>query len=177
METAIFCFMFQSWRLSMLFTARLPSLPSNAMHPHAVHIPGWIPTQLKPKLLQLGLLQLIGKLWLLRCVFGFLDCSCLGYMGTLLQLERDLCLCKMQRTAPLCSSPSTFVMSHFVQNRSTVLVRPCCAVAARIGTLPEVAPASSYLTGGQEGPERQRLFDRIAPVYDQVCPVGPCRHA
>ena len=98
----------------------------------------------------------------------------LRYMGTAFQLDCDLCFCRMQRTAPLCSCPSTSVMSHSVRNRQVLLMRPCCAVAARSGTLPDVASPSSYLTGGQEGPERQRLFDRIAPVYDQVCSTGSC---
>ena len=88
-------------------------------------------------------------------------------------LSADLCQCRMPGTAPHCPCPSSSAMSHSVHYRPKALARPC-TVAASNGRLPDAASASPYLTGGQEGPERQRLFDRIAPVYDQVCFTGSC---
>ncbi len=76
----------------------------------------------------------------------------------------------MQRTMHSGSFPSTpappQTLSGFLGRQPLTRGARHTAAAASNGSLPE--PASPYFTQGLEGPQRQQLFDRIAPVYDQV---------
>ncbi len=44
----------------------------------------------------------------------------------------------------------------------------CNAATGSDGSLREAEQTESFFAAGQEGPNRQRLFGRIAPIYDQV---------